>query len=49
MPAWQAHEVTHQVVRRLRREVGGIAEVLVHVGVEPEPEHGPDEHESQIR
>jgi cation diffusion facilitator family transporter len=45
MSAAEAHEVTHRVVRNVRREVGGIAEVLVHVGVEPEPEHGLDEHE----
>jgi divalent metal cation (Fe/Co/Zn/Cd) transporter len=45
MPTIQAHELTHRVVRRVQAEVGGIAEVLVHVGVDPEPEHEVDEHE----
>jgi cation diffusion facilitator family transporter len=44
MPTREAHELTHQVVRRVQAEVGGIAEVLVHVGVHPEPKHGDDEH-----
>ncbi|MCC7106427.1 MAG: cation transporter [Chloroflexi bacterium] len=43
MPAAQAHELTHRVVQRVRRKVGGITEVLVHVGVEPEPDHEPGE------
>lgn len=41
--AVHAHELTHQVRERVHEEVGGIAEVLVHVGVEPEPEHAPEE------
>ena len=44
MPAAEAHELTHRVSRRLRDEVSGIVEVLVHVGVHPEPEHAPGEH-----
>ncbi|HEY8476837.1 MAG TPA: cation diffusion facilitator family transporter [Chloroflexota bacterium] len=39
MPVAQAHELTHAIVDRVKREIGGIAEVLVHVGVAPEPEH----------
>lgn len=43
MSARQAHELTHRVMERVRGEVGGIVEVLVHVGVEPEPEHQAEE------
>lgn len=43
-PTSESHELTHRVVRRVQAEVGGIAEVLVHVGVYPEPRHGQDEH-----
>lgn len=43
MTAARAHELTHRVVERVQREVGGITEVLVHVGVEPEPEHRANE------
>jgi len=39
MPVLQAHELTHQVRQRVRREVGKIVEVLVHVGPDPEPDH----------
>lgn len=45
MPAVEAHELTHRVLQRVQREVGGITEVLIHVGVEPEPEHEPSEHQ----
>jgi divalent metal cation (Fe/Co/Zn/Cd) transporter len=34
MPAAAAHELTHRVVDQVRSELGGIAEVLVHVGVD---------------
>jgi cation diffusion facilitator family transporter len=44
MPTAEAHELTHRVVQRVRQDVGGIVEVLVHVGVEPEREHRWDEH-----
>jgi cation diffusion facilitator family transporter len=44
MCAALAHELTHQVVLRVQAEVGGITEVLVHVGVDPEPDHADDEH-----
>jgi ferrous-iron efflux pump FieF len=44
MPTSESHELTHRVVRRVQTEVGGIAEVLVHVGVYPEPRHAQDEH-----
>ncbi len=46
MPTVQAHDLTHRVVGRVQAEVGGIAEVLVHVGVDPEPEHPADEDAS---
>ncbi len=47
MPAQQAHELTHRVVERVRAEVGGVAEVLVHIGVDPDEAHHPpgEEHE----
>jgi divalent metal cation (Fe/Co/Zn/Cd) transporter len=44
LPTAEAHELTHRVVARVQRELNGIAEVLVHVGVEPEPEHGEEGH-----
>jgi len=31
MPVVRAHELTHRVRERVRQEVGGVAEVLVHV------------------
>jgi cation diffusion facilitator family transporter len=45
LPVIEAHELTHAVVRRVRATVGGIVEVMVHVGAEPEPDHGGDEHD----
>jgi cation diffusion facilitator family transporter len=43
LPTIKAHELTHQVVAQVQRELKGITEVLVHVGVEPEPDHGENE------
>jgi cation diffusion facilitator family transporter len=41
MPAGEAHELTHRVVKLVQSETSGIAEVLVHVGVDPHEVHHP--------